>query len=376
MRQTLIGGTVLIGDKLVHDATVAFDGERIGAVGNPVGSSAQINARGLLVLPGIIDLHADAVERAIEPRPGVRVPLPVALAEHDRWLLASGVTTCFISLTDGFEPGLRSRELIRSLTSALRDDDLRLAARTPLHLRREVCAPGDADELVAWLAAGRIGLLSINDHLPSSEDPGQHARSVASLRRRLNGQGCDVEALLAAARERRASGIAVRDRLCAAARSHGVPLASHDDATPEQAATSIARGASICEFPCDLPTAQRARQLGASVLMGAPNVVRGGSHVGWMSASEAVAAGACDALCSDYHHACLFQAPFALSARGSCDLATAWNLVSRGPAQAARLDDRGRIASGALADLVLVEPGPYPRVRSVWIAGREVARFS
>lgn len=375
MRRTLVGGTVLIGDRLVPDATVSFDGERIGAVGHPVGSSAQVDARGLLVLPGIVDLHADAIERAIEPRPGVRVPLPVALAEHDAWLLASGVTTCFISLTDGFEPGLRSRELIRDLTGTLREAGLRLSARTPLHLRREICAPGDADELVAWLAAGRIGLLSINDHLPTADNPGQHARSVASLRRRLNGHGADIEALLAAARERRASGIAVRDRLCAAALAHAVPLASHDDASPEQVDESAANGATICEFPFDLATSQRARQLGASVLMGAPNVLRGGSHVGWMSASAAVAAGACDALCSDYHHSSLFQAPFVLAQRGVCDLALAWNLVSRGPATAAKLGDRGRIAAGALADLVLVEREPHPRVRAVWIGGREVARF-
>jgi len=376
MRRTLVGGTVLVGDRLVPDSTVSMDGERLTAVGHPVGSSAQIDARGLLILPGIVDLHADAVERALEPRPGVRVPLPLALAEHDAWLLANGITTCFLSLTDGFEPGLRSREMVRELIEALRMLGLRLSARTPVHLRREVCAPGDPDELVAWMATRRIGLLSINDHLPSGDDPGQHARSVASLRRRLNGQGADLEALLHAARERRSSGEAVRDRLCNAARNHGIPLASHDDASPGQAELSAARGISICEFPFDLATAGRARELGAAVLMGAPNVVRGGSHVGWMGASDAVAAGVCSALCSDYHPASLLQAPFTLATRKVCDLAQAWNLVSRGPADAAQLSDRGRIAAGALADLVLIEAEPRPRVRQVWVAGREVARFA
>ena len=375
MRRTLIGGTVLIGDRLVPDSTVSFDGERICAVGHPVGSSAQIDARGLLVLPGIIDLHADAIERALEPRQGVRIPLPTALAEHDGWLLANGITTCFISLTDGFEPGLRSRELVRSVIAAVHGQTGILSARTPVHLRREVCAPGDPDEIVAWLAAGRVNLLSINDHLPADDDPAAQTRFIMSVRRRLNGAGANIEALVAEARKRRDSGIAARDRLCLSARAHAVPLAAHDDATPEQAEASAARGIRISEFPFDMATALRARQLGGNVLMGAPNAVRGSSHVGLLSASSAIAASACDALCSDYHHPCLFQAPFALAARGACDFAAGWNLISRGPAIAARLVDRGRIAANAMADLVLVEREPRPRVRSVWVGGREVARF-
>ncbi len=376
MQRTLIGGTVLIGDRLVPDATVSFDGERIGAVGNPVGGSAQIDARGLLILPGIIDLHADAIERALEPRHGVRIPLPVALAEHDGWLLTNGITTCFISLTDGFEPGLRSREVVASVIAAVHDPAIALSARSPIHLRREVCAAGDPDEIVAWLAAGRLGLLSINDHLPAEDDPDAQTRFILSIRRRLNGAGANLEALVAEARMRRASGAALRDRLCLAARAHGVPLAAHDDATPAQAEASAARGIRISEFPCDLATAQRARQLGCSVLMGAPNAVRGSSHVGLLAAGSAISAGACDALCSDYHQPCLFQAPFALAARGVCDFATGWNLISRGPATAAGLLDRGRIAANACADLVLVEREPRPRVRSVWVGGREVARFA
>lgn len=376
MRRTLVGGTVLIGDRLVPDVTVAFDGERIGAVGHPVGSSAQTDARGLLVLPGIVDLHADAIERALEPRQGVRVPLPVALAEHDGWLLANGITTCFISLTDGFEPGLRSRELIRSVIAAVHDPGVRLSARSPVHLRREVCAPGDADEIVAWLAAGRVHLLSINDHLPADDNPAAQTRFIMSIRRRLNGAGANIEALVGEARMRRDSGTATRDRLCTAALAHAVPLAAHDDATAEQAEASAARGVRISEFPFDLATAQRARQLGGSVLLGAPNAVRGTSHVGLLSAGAAIAAGACDALCSDYHHPCLFQAPFALAERGVCDLATGWDLISRGPAAAAGLVDRGRIAANAMADLVLVEREPRPRVRSVWVGGREVARYA
>jgi alpha-D-ribose 1-methylphosphonate 5-triphosphate diphosphatase len=369
MRTVIVGGTALVRGSLAT-VEVAVDGDRFG---EQTGGSARIvDASGLLILPGIIDLHADAFERALEPRPGVRVPIGVALAEHDGWLLAAGITTCFLSLTDGFEPGLRSRQTVRAVLDAL--GGARLSARLPLHLRREVCADGDADELVAWMAAGRIGLLSTADHLPADDDDRSHARFIASLRRRLNGQGAEIERLVAEARARRADGLRLRDRLCAAAQAAGIPLASHDDATPAQAEASAARGVAICEFPADLPAARSARRHGASVLMGAPNALRGGSHIGSLGAAEAVSAGVCDALCSDYHHPSLLHAAFALAARGSCPLPVAWHLVSAGPAAAAGLHDRGRIAPGLLADLVLVEPGPVPRVRGVWVGGREVAR--
>lgn len=375
MRISLVGGTVLLGDRFASGAAVSIDGERIAEVGASAGTATQIDARGLLVLPGAVDLHADAFERALEPRHGVRLPMAMALAEHDAWLLASGVTTCFISLTDGFEPGLRSRDLVRGVIAEVHAASGRLRARAPVHLRREVCAAGDADEIVAWLAAGRIGLLSINDHLPADGDDKAQTRFILSVRRRLNGAGANIEELVAQARQRRDEGAAVRDRLCRSAVAHGVPVAAHDDATPVQAEASRARGAAISEFPFDIPTARRARELGSRVLMGAPNAVRGASHVGLLSAGEAIAAGLCDALCSDYHHPSLLHAPFVLAARGILPLAAAWNLVSRGPAEAAGLHDRGAIEPGRLADLVLVEAGELPRVRSVWVGGREVARY-
>jgi alpha-D-ribose 1-methylphosphonate 5-triphosphate diphosphatase len=374
MRTAIIGGAVLSGNRFESETSVLIEDGRILGLGLPVGDETVIEARGLLVLPGIVDLHADAIERAIEPRPGVRLPMPLALAEHDSWLIANGITTCFVSLTDGFEPGVRSRAAVRVVADALRDHAGWLSARVPLHLRREVCADGDPGELEEWIRSGRIGLLSINDHLPIGDDPVHEQRFLASLRRRHQGSGLDIELLIAEARSRRGEGSSICDRLCTTAVTHAVTVASHDDATPEDVEASVARGTTVCEFPGDLATARRARSLGATVLMGAPNVVRGASHVGLLRAAEAVAAGACDALCSDYHHPCLFQAPFALAVRSSCTLAEAWNLVSRSPAAAVGLHDRGRIAPGALADLVIVESGTLPRVRSTLVGGREVYR--
>lgn len=371
----LNGGTVLIDGCFVEQTAVLIDGPVVAGIAADGRADDERDVSGLLVLPGIIDLHADAIERAIEPRPGVRVPLPMALAEHDASLIANGVTTCFLSLTDGFEPGLRSRAMLREVMGRLMAADLRLSARLPLHVRREVCAAGSVDELLEWMADGSIGLLSLSDHVPGSEDGRAHARFLASLRRRLGSHGGELERIVDEARGRRETGIQARDVLSRAACQAGVALASHDDATPAQAEASAARGVSISEFPADLATAQRARELGARVLMGSPNVVRGGSHIGCLGATAAVQAGVCDALCSDYHHPSLFQAPFTLASSGACSLAEAWSLVSAGPAVAAGLTDRGSIAPGQLADLVVVEPGPRPRIRSVWVGGREVASF-
>jgi alpha-D-ribose 1-methylphosphonate 5-triphosphate diphosphatase len=279
-------------------------------------------------------------------------------------------------LTDGYEPGVRSRERVRQVMDGLATHANLLGIRHPVHIRREVCAAGDADEVAEWIQHGRIGLLSWGDHLPKEGDADSERRVKASLARRLNGHAGDLDRMLAEARARSHAGEQARLHLSALARAHGLAVASHDDASPDEAEASAGRGATICEFPACLATAQRARDLGMAVLMGAPNAVRGGSHLGWMSAEAAVRGNACDALCSDYHHPCLLHAPFALVQRGACDLATAWRLVSTGPARAAGLADRGRLASGQLADLVLVEPGPQPRVRSVWVGGREVGRFT
>lgn len=375
MRMVITGGTVLGDCGFIDDCPLAIEDGIIQALGAAPGQAPTVDAGGLLVLSGIIDLHADAVERAIEPRPGVAMPLRVALAEHDAWLLAAGITTCFLSLTDGFEPGLRSRDCLRAVLEATATPAPGRVVRTPLHVRREVAAAGSADELVDWLGGGRIGLLSYGDHLPAASDPVQERRMRASLARRLNGHAGDIDAMLDQARERQAAGGITLDRLCAQAVIHGVPVAAHDCATPADADAAARRGATISEFPFDLATALHARQLGQHVLLGAPNVVRGKSHLGLLGAADGVRAGVCNMLCSDYHHHSLFHAPFALAASGTCDLAAAWRLVSAGPAAAAGLSDRGRLAPGQTADLLLVEPGPPPRLRAVWIDGKEAARF-
>ena len=161
-------------------------------------------------------------------------------------------------------------------------------------------------------------------------------------------------------------------RLAAAARAAGVTMFSHDDMTPDMRAWYRSLGVTVAEFPIDEATARAAADHGEAIVFGAPNVVRGGSHTGCPSAEAMVRAGLCSILASDYYYPALALAPFLLARRGAASLAEAWALVSRAPAQALGLDDRGVIAPGKRADLVLVEEGPHPRVVATIAAGRLV----
>lgn len=374
-RLVFVRAKVLV-DGAMQETEVAVEDGRIAEVGVAVGAGRLIDARGLLLLPGIVDLHGDAFERALQPRQGVGFPAPLALAECDAWCLAAGITTPFISITDSFEPGLRSRDTLRGLL-ALIHGGAPLATDLRVHVRHEVCLVDDHAELVEWMERGRVHLLSTADHLPAPDQPAKVARFAASVARRSHLGQAELDRLIAGAAAQRALGRQLEAELCALAQRLGIPLASHDDASPAEVDASVARGCSICEFPASAATARHARTRGAAVLLGAPNYVRGGSHLGLMGVAEALREEVVDALCSDYHFPSLLHAPFAMARRGERPLAEAWELVSTRPALLADLPTKGRIAPGRDADLLLVEDRPAgPRLRGVWVGGREMARFA
>ena len=370
---SLVGARVLTPFGLLDDAVVRLAEGRIASIASEVGAGGDIcDVTGCTLLPGIIDLHGDAVERAIAPRPGVTIPLPVALAENDAALLAAGITTAFLSLTDGFEPSLRSRAQVRAVIAHL--GQAQLACDTRLHLRHEVCLTADHAELLEWLADGTVNLLSTADHLPDGDDAVKLERYRSAARRRLSTTDSELDHLIAQALTQRELGRIQERELAAEASRCGLPLASHDDASEAMVDAALARGVRISEFPLSPALAARARAGGAAVLMGAPNYVRGGSHVAWMPVSAALQAGVLDCLCSDYHHPSLYHAPWMMVAAGERTLAEAWALVSEAPARAAGLGERkGRIAPGFDADLLVVDA--QGRLRSVYVAGRRVAQF-
>ncbi len=363
------GGQVLLGGELREGSLGILDGRFVAA--GPARRS--LDARGLLVLPGLVDLHGDAFERQVQPRPGVAFPMDVALAETEAQLLANGITTAFHGVTLSWEPGLRSAAAWTALLGALDAARPRSLCDMRVHLRWEAFNLEALDLALADIAAGRVHLVAFNDHTPAIlARIGDPATAVKYSER----AGMSVAAfghLASAVGEQAAHVPAAQQRIAAASRSAGLPMASHDDATTADRAHFRALGARICEFPMAEPVAQAAVAAGDWVAMGSPNVLRGGSHLGWASAAAMAEAGLCRVLTSDYYYPAMAQAPFVLASRGVLGLPAAWALVSTNPAEAAGLTDRGSLVEGMRADAVLVEPGTRPRVVATIANGRIAA---
>jgi alpha-D-ribose 1-methylphosphonate 5-triphosphate diphosphatase len=364
----ICGGRALVeGEVRPLDLLIA-DG-RIAAFGESAPDSHRLNARGLLVLPGIVDIHGDAFERQLQPRPGIEFPTALALEDTERQLLANGITTAYHGITLSWEPGLRGLDAWRAMVDALAARQWACDMRA--HLRWEAYNIDALDTALADIAAGRVQLLAFNDHTPAIlKRLGDPAKAVKYTER---AGVSDAEFRAVADRiVSRASEIEpAQERLAAAARAAGIPMASHDDDSIANRDAFRARGARICEFPMAEEIGRAARDVGDFVVMGSPNVVRGKSHLGWASAARLAEAGICNVLSSDYFYPCLLQAPFILAGRGQMALPAAWDLVSANPASAAQLTDRGVIAPGRRADLVLVtaEVGA-PRVVATITNGR------
>lgn len=385
----LTGGTVLLGsgglvktDVFVRDGLIAptsnggsITGRSIigrSVTGRSVTGGSVFDASGLLVLPGIVDLHGDAFERQLQPRPGVDFPADLALRDTEAQLLANGITTAFHGVTLSWEPGLRSLTAWHALLAALDAGSWTCDMR--VHLRWEAYNLQALETALADIAAGRVHLLAFNDHTPSIlkklKDPVEGAKYSGRA-------GMKMEAFRAMADEvasRATSVPAALDRIAAAARAARLPMASHDDDSIATRDRFRAYGASICEFPIGEAVGQAANAAGDFVVMGSPNVVRGGSHLGWASAALLAEAGVCTVLTSDYYYPAMMRAAFILADRGVLDLAQAWALISENPARAGGMTDRGTIEAGKRADLVVADPVTSRAVAT--IAGGRVAHVT
>ena len=368
------GGRVLLGGE-IRETSVQIAGGKISAVDSDHGrGSFGLDASDLKVLPGIVDLHGDAFERQMMPRPGVDFPVDVALIDSDRQAVANGITTVYHATTWSWEPGLRSADNARRLLEAIESLRPQLAADTRFHLRHETFNLDAEAEIGQWLSDGRIDLFAFNDHMDSTvaslDKPQKRARMVERcgvsseefdrLVARVVSRGYEVPQSIA--------------RLAGAARSANVRMLSHDDASPAMRRTFRAEGVGIAEFPVNEETAREAAEAGDFIVFGAPNVVRGGSHTGWTRASDMIAKGLCSVLASDYYYPAQLLAAFRLAVDGVLPLAEAWDLISAAPARAAGLSDRGILAAGYRADIILVddEVPMRPRIVAVIAAGRLV----
>ena len=357
----ITGGTVLLdNDGLVPADLTLRDGliERIDSTTGP-----RFDASGLLVLPGIVDLHGDAFERQLQPRPGVDFPADLALRDTESQLLANGITTAFHGVTLSWEPGLRSLTAWRALLAALEAGSWTCDMR--VHLRWEAYNLDALETALADIEAGRVHLLAFNDHTPAIlrklKDPvegakysGRAGMEMAAFRALADEVAARAEAVAAAS-----------DRIAAAARAAGLPMASHDDDSIAAREAFREKGARICEFPMAEEVGRAAVAAGDFVAMGCPNVVRGGSHLGWASAARLAEAGVCTVLTSDYYYPAMLCAAFILQQRGVLDLPAAWALISANPARAGGLADRGVIAAGKRADLVVVDQLTHRAVATI-----------
>jgi alpha-D-ribose 1-methylphosphonate 5-triphosphate diphosphatase len=368
------GGRALLGTEF-SESSLQIAGGKISAVDSDRGrGSFGLDASDLLVLPGIVDLHGDAFERQMMPRPGVDFPIDVALVDSDRQVIGNGITTVYHATTWSWEPGLRSGDNARLLLEAIETLRPQLAADTRFHLRHETYNLDAETEIKQWLSDGRIDLFAFNDHMDSTvaslAKPQKRARMVE--RCGLSGEEFDRLVTRVMARgDEVPSSIA---RLAETARSAGVRMLSHDDESPAARRAFRAQGIGIAEFPVNEETAREAAEASDAIVFGAPNVVRGGSHTGWTKAADMIAKGLCSVLASDYYYPAPLLAAFRLAADGVLPLAEAWNLISAAPARAAGLADRGVLAEGRRADLILVDDDVplRPRIVAVIAAGRLV----
>jgi alpha-D-ribose 1-methylphosphonate 5-triphosphate diphosphatase len=335
----------------------------------------EVDLSGYLVLPGIVDLHGDGFERHLSPRPTAPFEKAEALRSAAAELAANGVTTAWFAQSWSWEGGFRAGTEAEAILAALDRIRPRLLPDVRMQIRLETHVLPEHPRVLDAVRRHGVDYIVFNNHLPEAVDlardkPDRFAAWAAQHRRTPEEQMARVTAAM----EQEPEVPSALGRLAAELRPLGVRLGSHDDADAETRAFYRGIGADIAEFPTTVPAARAAREAGEPVLMGAPNVVRGGSQSGNIAAEALVAEGLCDALVSDYYYPALAQAAWRLADTGALSFAAAWEAVSTAPARIAGLADRGHLAPGRRADLVVVDP----RTRAVeaTIAGGRMAHLS
>lgn len=395
MTAELIEGASVIFEDRVQTASVRVEDGRITGIDVPRDGAAVIPAKGRILAPAFVDVHGDAFERQLMPRPGVPVPVETALLETDRQLASNGIATAFHALTLSWEPGLRSVDTGWSVVRALERLRPRLTVDNRLQLRWETFCHA-AEPLIAHVLSGPDRpALAFNDHTTSMLlhpdiavqdrpfdqvdpypttpfDAPRFLKKMQDQARRAHVTPETYVSLLTDIWAKRPEVPAHVERIATLARAGSVPMLSHDDSQVKTRRYYRGLGASVAEFPMHERVFIAAKDAGDAVVLGAPNAMRGGSHLGSPGAAEMIRRGLCDILASDYYYPALLGAMVRLHADRVASLPDLWTLVSCNPARAMGLADRGRIAPGMRADLLLLDwpEGEAAAPLRTWVSGR------
>jgi alpha-D-ribose 1-methylphosphonate 5-triphosphate diphosphatase len=368
---------IVLKDRVIQSGALRIEDGLIAEISETLVANADMDGEGRLLLPGFVDMHGDMIEKEVEPRANVRMPLELGIYDLDKKLAANGVTTAYAALA--FTPttygNVRSLEHTTAMIDALAEMREELLIDHRVHARFEITFPSAVEVAEKLMTAGSLSLISLMDHTPGQgqyRDLEIHARNMAKARKIDFATALEMVKERIAQREAHGDAMHIVTGLAQLAKDKGIAIASHDDDTLEKVSLMHGLGAAISEFPITLEVAAEARRLGLATAMGAPNALRGLSYSGNLSARAAYAAGVLDILASDYHPSAILPAVIALEEMSEGGLAASVALASANPAAALGLTDRGRIAEGLRADLIVAERGRMPRVRATIRGGRKI----
>lgn len=367
-------GRIALADEIV-DGWVTVEDGLIAEIGSGTAPKGATDLGGDLLIPGLVELHTDHLESHLKPRPKVDWPVMSALMAFDAQVAAAGITTVFDCLRAGHDDDYAPLDneitnVVKAIQTAQEGGLLR--AEHKLHIRCEICADDVVDQMLHLTRTVDVSLMSLMDHTPGA----RQFTDISLWRTYYGGKSGrsqkDLDELIIRKHSMFARNYKRhRQLLVELAQANQISLASHDDAKPEHVSESITDGVALAEFPTTIEAARLSHQAGIRVMMGAPNVVRGGSHSGNVASEDLARAGHLDVLSSDYVPASLLFGAFELHRRiEGYELAEALRTITLNPAKAAGLNDRGEIAQGKRADLVRVRSaGDLPVVREVYRGG-------
>ncbi|MCW9031256.1 MAG: alpha-D-ribose 1-methylphosphonate 5-triphosphate diphosphatase [Gammaproteobacteria bacterium] len=374
MKTYITNARVVLADSIIEQGSVLIDDGKIVAISpeHVTEEAVVIDLEGKVLMPGMIDLHCDALEKEVEPRANVYFPLDFACAQVDKRNANAGITTVYHSLSfANDELGVRNNDFAAEIARAVHEWQPHGLVDNRVHCRYEITDETGLPVLKKLLEDNAMHLISMMDHTPGQGQFKDMAAYRDYLTRTYKKTADEVDVIVERKLEAATGAFGRMQELAFCAHEAGISVASHDDDSVERVETMKGIGADISEFPITLEAAQAARAAGMSTIFGAPNILRGKSQSGSMKAIDAIHAGVADCLCADYSPASLIVSIFKIPELSALDLAAAIRLVTLNPAKAAQLADRGEIAVGKRADLIAVGmPGGLPQVTDVWSNGR------